>query len=617
MKTKSLIIALVLLAGILQLSAQGTAFTYQGHLNDDGSPANGTNYGMVFYLYDASTNGSLLGNEGIVSVTVSNGLFTVPLDFGNKFDGNARWLEIAVQKNGGGFTTLAPRQPVTPAPYALFANTASNVSGTISASQLSGSVPLAQLPTSILTNGASGVNITGTFSGNAGNLTNVNINTLTQTAGLIVAWGNNDYGEANIPTGLNNVVAISAGYVFGLALQGNGTVVAWGYNNAGQTAIPAGLNHVVAIAAGDDHSLALQSNGTVVGWGDNSDGATTIPAGLNNVVAIAASGYHSLALQGNGTVVGWGDNSYGQTNIPAGLSNVTAIAAGFYHSLALQSNGTVVGWGNNGEGETTIPAGLSNVTAIAAGFYHNLALQSNGTVVGWGNNGEGETTIPTGLSNVTAIAAGFYHSLALQSNGTVVGWGDNSDGETTIPTGLSNVVAIAAGYDYSLSLQTNTIGAPPALLIGNNVFTGSITATGFSGDGSGLTNLNAANLTGTIPANNFLTSILTNFPDAAGPLPATDTFTSQGGRLIITTDGSGSTTAAPNTIGMNIQFDGVTMAANKVWANNSGIHVPFISKTIIKTGVAAGTHTIKLVAQSGTLTDVNDTFTVTVQELPY
>src|SRR5260221_13099431 len=66
--------------------AQGTAFTYQGRLNDGGAPANGTNYGMVFYLYDAPANGTALGSLGIASVTVSNGLVTLALDFGSPFD---------------------------------------------------------------------------------------------------------------------------------------------------------------------------------------------------------------------------------------------------------------------------------------------------------------------------------------------------------------------------------------------------------------------------------------------------------------------------------------------------------------------------------------------------
>src|SRR5439155_571146 len=54
---------------------------------------------------------------------VTNGLFTVTLDFGaGVFTGPARWLEIGARTNGNGsFTTLSPRQPLTPTPYATFA----------------------------------------------------------------------------------------------------------------------------------------------------------------------------------------------------------------------------------------------------------------------------------------------------------------------------------------------------------------------------------------------------------------------------------------------------------------------------------------------------------------
>src|ERR1700723_846769 len=103
MKIKLTLTMLAVLVGVHQAAAQGTVFTYQGQLTDGSQPANGTNYGMVYYLYNVPTGGTALGNLGIASITVSNGLFTTPLDFGSQFDGTPRWLEISVQKNGGGF----------------------------------------------------------------------------------------------------------------------------------------------------------------------------------------------------------------------------------------------------------------------------------------------------------------------------------------------------------------------------------------------------------------------------------------------------------------------------------------------------------------------------------
>jgi alpha-tubulin suppressor-like RCC1 family protein len=47
----------------------------------------------------------------------------------------------------------------------------------------------------------------------------------------------------------------------------SGKVVAWGYNGQGQTNVPSGLTDVKAISAGGYHSLALKDDGTVVAWG--------------------------------------------------------------------------------------------------------------------------------------------------------------------------------------------------------------------------------------------------------------------------------------------------------------------------------------------------------------
>jgi hypothetical protein len=73
-------------------------------------------------------------------------------------------------------------------------------------------------------------------------------------------------------------------------------VVVWGDNTFGQTNVPADLTNLVAIAAGDFHTLALQADGNVVGWGDDSYGQTNVPAGLGKVFAVASGNYQGLAL---------------------------------------------------------------------------------------------------------------------------------------------------------------------------------------------------------------------------------------------------------------------------------------------------------------------------------
>jgi hypothetical protein len=108
--------------------AQGTAFTYQGRLNDGVSGANGT-YDLTFALYDSSNAGTQVGVTITNSSTVvSNGSFSVLLNFGDQFPGTNRWLAMAVRTNGAAaFTTLTPRQALTPTPYAIHAGTASDV----------------------------------------------------------------------------------------------------------------------------------------------------------------------------------------------------------------------------------------------------------------------------------------------------------------------------------------------------------------------------------------------------------------------------------------------------------------------------------------------------------
>ena len=105
----------------------GTGFTYQGQLKSGGTPYSG-DCDLRFRLWDALGGGTQIGTaQTRTNVGLAEGYFTVQLDFGPvAFTGSARWLEIEVRcpAGAGSYTLLSPRQPLTAAPYALYASTA-------------------------------------------------------------------------------------------------------------------------------------------------------------------------------------------------------------------------------------------------------------------------------------------------------------------------------------------------------------------------------------------------------------------------------------------------------------------------------------------------------------
>ena len=350
--------------------------------------------------------------------------------------------------------------------------------------------------------------------------------------GLVYAWGDNLYGELGDGSngskyapvqviGVSNVIALSGGESFSLALDAVGRVWAWGQNNYGQLGrgytstketnamIVPGLENVVAISAGTAFALALQADGKLMVWGRHEYGQAArgeydFRANIGtatvqtNLSAIAAGSFHNLALQGD-VVLAWGQNDNGQVGnnavfdqpTPVAVTNgVQAVSGGSSHSLALKTNGTLLAWGLNGnnqlgDGTTTqrnVPNPISNnisnviMIAIAAGGNHNVTLDSSNHVWTWGLNssgqlGFGNTTGQskpvqnTNLLTATAISAGSSHTLAL-SNNCVWAWGNNANGRLgdgtvnnqTSPelvAGLTNIMAIAAGGAHSLFLDAS------------------------------------------------------------------------------------------------------------------------------------------------------------------
>jgi hypothetical protein len=124
----------LLLVALSAFADIGTAFTFQGRLNDDTGPLSGS-YDFGFTLYDNESYpiGASLTNK---AVSVVEGQFECTLDFGpNSFvrhsviadlgrpraQGPGEWLEISVRKAGGKlepYATLSPRQHLMPTPFA-------------------------------------------------------------------------------------------------------------------------------------------------------------------------------------------------------------------------------------------------------------------------------------------------------------------------------------------------------------------------------------------------------------------------------------------------------------------------------------------------------------------
>ncbi len=105
------------------ISAHAEPFAFQGQLNDEGAPADGI-YDLEFALFDTLESGTQISSTIVLDdQEVVNGSFLVELDFGDAFDGSARWIEISVRQGDdvGGYTELAPRIKVGNAPQASYA----------------------------------------------------------------------------------------------------------------------------------------------------------------------------------------------------------------------------------------------------------------------------------------------------------------------------------------------------------------------------------------------------------------------------------------------------------------------------------------------------------------
>jgi hypothetical protein len=354
-------LALAVLAGKNQAGAQGTAFTYQGRVTDNGTNFTGIgqfkfaliNSGMTYW----SNDGTSIGDSqpaSAVGVGVTNGLFMVTL--GNTALANMTvipadlftsqpnlqlqiWFSDGIQ----GFSALSPAQNLTPTPYAVFAESAGSLQGTI---------PLSQLP-------AGGLDLV------TNNETGVVLGELSLTGSTLL--GGNLYlpfTQATIFAGISPLIYYNGNNNFFAGVNA-GLDIGSGANNTG-----VGSSALRSITSGSDNSAFGEDALT-----SNNSGSNNVAMGFGTLAfnqtgyGNTAVGFSALALSGSGvnnTAIG--ENALVSTS---GGGN-TAVGGNALNSNGSSYNNTAIGY----QALSTAIPGVDNVALGVNSLYADTGSQN-------------------------------------------------------------------------------------------------------------------------------------------------------------------------------------------------------------------------------------------------
>lgn len=512
----------------LRVVAQTSSFTYNGRLNDGGTPANG-NYDLQFALWDSLSGGTQIGSTlTLNTIAVSNGVFTVSLDFGAaNFTGANRFLEISVRPSGGGsFTTLAPRQQITSTPYSIRTLNATTADGLSNAcvncvqdsqiNQVAGSKVNGALPVSAVPGGSanyiqnstpqagSSFNISG--DGTAGGTVSANVvNAVTQynqggsrvlsatPAHLLVGWG----AGGEVPSG-----ATDNTFVGNRAGKNNTTGANNDFfgENAGLNNTTGSYNTFFGELTGEKNSTGFANSFFGSESGKNLNGNyNTVMGNFAGSTQIVPGAFHVGNGSGN-TLIGYfsgspadsiGDNNTMigvQTAGVDGITNATAIGG---NAQVTQSNSLVLGsikGVNSATADTQVgigttapaatlsvvgPAGPMGADAPAVGADAPAVLQIKG------GNGGGAIFVPGSGSNVLIQAGNGGDNLGITGNA-----GGRGGSILLMPGAKGSSSTAGLGFDGGVGIGTT---APHAKLdVAGNAFVG--------GSGFYVNNLGAADL---------------------------------------------------------------------------------------------------------------------------
>ncbi|MGA2247748.1 MAG: hypothetical protein ABSH48_22410, partial [Verrucomicrobiota bacterium] len=429
-KTQPLLIALALLLGspcaFAAIDDDNTVLSYQGQLVPGMPPIwSPSGYDMTFTLFNTNNGGTAIAGpvtNPAVAINTNSGLFTAFPDFGSKVDNSqSYWMEIGVRTNGSGaFTTLSPRQSITPAPQAYYASSAGVAAMAMTATNFVGTV-------------------SGDVSGTQGATVVSSVGGQTATAIASAAIAANSATSANVP---NAIVTRDAGGGF----------------SAGSVSLGGSLHlPYPAVIYSGSNTVFVEEGSTFEGLG----------AGYGAAINGHDVGIGDYVLSSSPT--GQYNTGIGEDSLQYDTTGSNNTAGGFQ---ALQHNTT--GSNNKADGYETL---YSNTTGSWNTANGSQALYFNTT--GYGNEANGYEALNNNTTGYYNTADG-YQSLFSNTSGfqntasgwqslygNTTGWFNTADGIWALRNNTTGDNNTAAGYDAlgnNLTGTLNTAAGVHALL---------------------------------------------------------------------------------------------------------------------------------------------------------
>ncbi|NBP52078.1 MAG: hypothetical protein EBU70_13055, partial [Actinobacteria bacterium] len=294
--------------------------------------------------------------------------------------------------------------------------------------------------------------------------------------GVVSAFGDVLYGQADVPAGLTDAVHVGACRRSVAAVRADGTILAWGYDANGEVSSvpspPPGQTFTKVFGGWGFTLFGLTSQGQLLSWGRNSVGQANVaplPPGRRYEKA-TASYFHGGGLRDDGSIVMWGAtqptfNAAQQ----AQLLGVPYIAPslrwvdfgiGYDTNLALRSDGQIISWGlDYYYGASFVPALPAGMRYTALGFAGTFAaaIRSDGALVSWGDDYfeqvSGTPQEPSAGASWSEVHCGTDHAFVRDSSGAWFGWGTNFDGESDASLVPAKVTQFLAVGDYNVVLR--------------------------------------------------------------------------------------------------------------------------------------------------------------------